>query len=130
MGNILHDLAQRRDAQVMLYVVECAGFYKIGFAKDVERRVRDFKIGNPLPIRIVLRRTVRGADINRAERQVHEVLADYRLEGEWFDAPIGIIRGAIKSVVARTKRAEVNRMIDARRALLKRSIRVQNVESS
>lgn len=65
-----------------VYVVECGGYYKIGYsAYSPRKRILTMQTGNPLPIRFI--GAIPGSMINEAEW--HEVFAAKRVRGEWFD---------------------------------------------
>jgi hypothetical protein len=54
---------------------------KIGQSRDVETRLKALATGNSRPLQLIA--TVDGD--TRHETQVHNELADYRLNGEWFE---------------------------------------------
>jgi len=57
---------------------------KIGFTdSSPEERLSSIQTGNPLKLDII---HLMDGDVF-AERQIHSVLCDYRLAGEWFDSP-------------------------------------------
>jgi Meiotically up-regulated gene 113 len=56
------------------------GPVKIGFAADVERRVRELQCGSPFPLRVLAAWQGDGRD----ERELHERFAADREHGEWF----------------------------------------------
>lgn len=67
-----------------LYVIECAGFLKLGLTQDFERRFVAIDCGNPLPIRRVATRKVPLAGLAFAEKWLHDRFKDRRVKGEWF----------------------------------------------
>lgn len=67
-----------------VYVVECAGFHKIGITNEFEKRFRGLDYANPLPVVKVATRTVPLAGLAYAEAWLHMKLAEYRVKGEWF----------------------------------------------
>lgn len=68
-------------AEGFVYVMECAGYYKIGWAKlSPTRRKRNLQIGNPLPITLV--GAIEGSMLVEAEW--HETFKDKCVQGEWF----------------------------------------------
>jgi hypothetical protein len=68
-------------AEGFIYVMECAGYYKIGWsANSPHRRQRSLQIGNPLPVTLV--GAIEGSQMNEADW--HEAFRDKRVRGEWF----------------------------------------------
>lgn len=63
-----------------IYVMECAGFYKIGWSKVPRIRRSHLQTANPLPVTLV--GVVEGSMENEAEW--HEFFTDKRVQGEWF----------------------------------------------
>lgn len=53
---------------------------KIGWARNVEKRVAELQVGSPEELSVVL--TLRGAP--SLELELHERFFDLRLRGEWF----------------------------------------------
>lgn len=79
----------------MIYFIENgSGLIKIGFSADVETRIKSFRIGSP---GLKLIGTMPGA--RGHERALHLLLAEYRVEGEWFQDNEHV-RAAIKFAVA------------------------------
>lgn len=70
-----------------LYVVECAGYFKVGLTTNFKSRLNAINFGTPLPIRKVKTREVPAAGLAYAESWVHHQLSDTRVKGEWFAAP-------------------------------------------
>jgi hypothetical protein len=66
-----------------IYIVESAGFYKIGRAKQLDRRVWEFKTEYPLPVYLIWACWV--ADAVADEQRLHHQFADKRVRGEWFN---------------------------------------------
>jgi hypothetical protein len=65
-----------------IYVVESAGYYKIGMAKIVARRVYQFSTEYPHPVTLVMSAPVE--NMREAEASLHARFADKRVRGEWF----------------------------------------------
>jgi hypothetical protein len=63
----------------VIYFIEHAGRIKVGFADNVERRLKEFRTAIPSFVRLGSMEGTRGH-----ERAIHQALAAYRLEGEWF----------------------------------------------
>lgn len=57
--------------------------YKIGYTKDIKRRLNDFKTSNPFPIDLHF--YVVTEKVRLVERKMHTLLAEYRTVREWFE---------------------------------------------
>lgn len=83
-----------------LYVLESAGFVKIGLATNFERRFRNIAYGMPMPVRRVATRTVPLAGLAFAEAWMHSQFAAHRVKGEWFAVdPAAVVQRLQKAVV-------------------------------
>lgn len=73
-----------------VYVVLAEGTsrYKIGYAENVDNRIKYLKTGCPFPIEVV---SVFDEGTAEDERSIHEVFKDYRVHGEWFCLPEQIV---------------------------------------
>ncbi len=92
MNDVLIDVMQRaqegierrfrleRDGYV--YLLGGEGYYKIGRAKNVSRRLRQLEIQLPWPVRV--EHTIPCAGYVEAEKELHAVFAEKRANGEWF----------------------------------------------
>lgn len=67
-----------------LYFIESGEFVKVGLADDVQRRLHDLQLGNPLPLRLAHRRTIPRALNKQVERLVHGRLGEWSVGREWF----------------------------------------------
>ena len=68
-----------------IYLVECQGFYKVGIADDVKFRISSFQVGCPFEIRLI--KSWRSLNARREEKQIHHLLRQYNVKGEWFKLP-------------------------------------------
>lgn len=69
-------------AEGYIYVMECAGFYKIGWTTSSPRkRLLAVQVGSPLPVTLV--GAIEGSQMVEAEW--HEAFRGKRVRGEWFD---------------------------------------------
>lgn len=59
---------------------ECGGAIKVGYAKDVSERLKGLQTGYPDKLKVI---TMIPGNVY-LERKIHEELAGYRLNGEWF----------------------------------------------
>lgn len=66
-----------------IYVVSCGDMLKIGITNNIEKRMKTFKTGNPIPI--VLEYLEERKDPMKAEQYVLNQLSKYRIPGtEWL----------------------------------------------
>jgi hypothetical protein len=80
-----------------VYIIECAGYVKIGLAADPGSRLKEINIG--APIRAVLHRTreFESRTVAREiESRMHRLFARKRSNGEWFDITPGEAWEALK----------------------------------
>jgi hypothetical protein len=68
-------------AEGFIYVMECAGYYKIGWtAASPRQRMVGIQVGNPLPVTLV--GVIEGSQA--AEAEWHAAFKDKWVRGEWF----------------------------------------------
>lgn len=65
-----------------VYLFECGGKYKIGYSKNVERRMKDLDY-RPFPINLITK-TCLLEDAYKVEQYIHENLSEYKVIGEWY----------------------------------------------
>jgi hypothetical protein len=64
-----------------VYLIDDGAYsYKIGYARDPEKRLKLLQCGHPDQLRIAA--VVEGT--KRTERELHELFSGDRLRGEWF----------------------------------------------
>lgn len=63
-----------------VYVIEAGEFVKIGFAADVEKRLRALRTACPMPLTVIAE--IKGTMVT--EQKLHRRFAGHRAEGEWF----------------------------------------------
>lgn len=68
------------DKKGHVYFIRCGNRVKIGFAKDVGRRLRTLQVGSPEPLDLL--GTLKGTPDH--ERLIHWRFRRWREEGEWF----------------------------------------------
>jgi hypothetical protein len=68
-----------------VYVVEAGetGLFKIGYAKDIQKRLADLQTGCPFKLKLF--GTIPGG--RDMERTMHILYKPYRTSGEWFSLP-------------------------------------------
>ncbi len=74
------------------------GPIKIGFAKDVDKRVRALQTASPVPLKVLA--VVEGD--SAIEKRFHRLLEAHRLMGEWFErsAPVVDVVENVERVLA------------------------------
>jgi hypothetical protein len=75
----------RRAKPTHVYFIQAGddGPIKVGSStKDVQRRLDELQVGNPYKLRILHSFWT----IRALEKQIHSVLGEHRLQGEWFEA--------------------------------------------
>lgn len=84
-----------RPCNTWLYFIESGegGPIKIGIARDPWERIETLQIGNPEPLRLL---TLCYSSQDE-ERQIHRVLKDDRIHGEWF-VPSERLYAAIEAI--------------------------------
>ena len=75
--------AEAREDSDHLYIIsnEGEGVCKIGRSKDPERRVKSLTTGSHSELKLVYWFKNQGG----SEKQMHSLLSDYKIKGEWFD---------------------------------------------
>ena len=68
-----------------VYLIECGGRYKVGVSENTERRVTELN-DRPFPAKLITKSEPVHCAFE-AEREIHEWLDSYRVNGEWFDIP-------------------------------------------
>jgi hypothetical protein len=66
-----------------VYLIKCGELYKIGKTTNLERRIKEFAVGNPYPLILVTSRY--SLDIDSLERSFHIYYRKKRIKGEWFE---------------------------------------------
>ena len=66
-----------------VYVMKCSIFYKIGFSKNPNNRLKTVKTHNPLDVNILA--TLKTDDYLSLEKQLHNEFSNKRSRGEWFE---------------------------------------------
>ena len=67
---------------IFLYVITDGEDFKIGVAKDPEKRIRQLQTGNKKKLEFVLLEQKNNA--HKVEHYLHGQLGKYRIKGEWF----------------------------------------------
>lgn len=80
--NPLSDIWQPEPLQ-SVYVMECAGFYKIGFSKNPKSRRSTIQTHNPLDVKLIA--SIKVHAYKDLEKELHALFSSKRLRGEWFE---------------------------------------------
>lgn len=82
-------LAPRMTRCVYIIEEEGTGLYKIGVSRNPPHRRRDLQRGNPRDLRIV--HAINSDEPRATEQAIHAALDEYRVSGEWFELPMGVV---------------------------------------
>lgn len=91
-----HKKAPQKSYACYVYLLHCAGRFKIGHGLSVESRINAMQTGCPFPIELVQK--WKSEDAPRVERLLHKRFAEFRKAGEWFELPPTVV-GSLKQVV-------------------------------
>lgn len=94
------------ERQKFLYAFHCEGFHKVGITRTPRARRASIQMWNPHPVTLVLYRRVHARNARKYEMAIHKLLAPYRVHGEWFTAPIPVIRKAAEMALRQTRTPE------------------------
>lgn len=100
----MNGLAEQVASMGAVYLVRagCAGPVKIGWAFDIEARVKTLQTGNREPLNLVA--FIAGSRV--LEIEMHRLFADRALRGEWFDDRDGEISDVFCGLMTRWKSGE------------------------
>lgn len=79
-----------------VYLLKCGDKFKVGVSKNVDRRIKELD-KRPLPIKLVAKSKLVHCAFE-AEREIHEWLDEYRIDGEWFDIPSGFVESVVQAI--------------------------------
>ena len=72
-----------KSSKGFVYIIKCEQWYKIGKAKNVNSRLSGLQTGNPFPLELI--HVIPCKDYNKAESYLHNIFANRRGLGEWFE---------------------------------------------
>ena len=72
-----------KSSKGFVYLIKCNEWYKIGKAKNVNSRLSGLQTGSPYLLELL--HAIHCKDYTRAESYLHNVFADRRGLGEWFE---------------------------------------------
>lgn len=90
-----------------VYAMQSVEFIKIGAANHVGTRRKQFQLGNPHELKVVLRHQIEEA--YWVEKRLHKLLDHQAIGREWFKTTLPEIRAALKVVLEElaTRRREL-----------------------
>lgn len=91
-GYIHRERRKPADESGFLYIAKNGEFFKIGFSKNPDVRMRELQTGNPLEVKLI--GTVQGS--RQLEKAWHVKFSKRRIRGEWFT---GLTRSEIFSIL-------------------------------
>lgn len=109
-----------------LYGLQCGEFIKIGVANAIGPRVKLLQLGNPYPLKVVIREKNTYAYV--LEKLVHQILSGKSIGREWFEVSIPEARAAVRAAKADLKERETQQREWEAQALLKHKNRGMHVE--
>ena len=83
-----------------VYLLECGGKYKIGFSKDVERRINQLDT-RPFKINLIAKSKYL-SDAYYWEQGLHDACSDSRIDGEWYEFSVSDLRW-VKEAIRKLK---------------------------
>ena len=79
---IIEEPPPQQDTSGYVYILSGGGFYKIGRATDIDRRITQIK--PKLPFEVTLAHVIQSRNCLELEAGLHKRFADKRTNGEWF----------------------------------------------
>ena len=83
-----------------VYILKCENRYKVGYSKDVNKRIKQLDT-RPFKLELIYKRYSECA--YRIEQRIHQQLVEFRVENEWYDIKESLL---IKNVNAIFKSVE------------------------
>lgn len=83
-----------------VYLLECGGKYKIGFSKNVSRRVKELD-NRPFKVNLICK--VYSEIAFKIEGTIHTILKNQKIDGEWYDFPTEPTAEWFESLVKRVE---------------------------
>lgn len=89
-----------------LYGIQSGLFIKIGFTRDLPRRLNEMNLFNPHPCKVVLKRLC--TDTVWVEKRMHAILAPYAIGREWFMIDVPLARATATIVFNELRQKKVD----------------------
>jgi hypothetical protein len=97
-----------------LYGIQSGTLIKIGVARDMRRRIEQFRLYNPHPLKIVIRRSIFLRYVFQVEKRTHALLEQHACGHEWFEAPLATVRRALQLAIDEAEQRDLAiRLADA-----------------
>lgn len=78
---------KRKEQSGYVYLLKCSNFYKIGYSKCVEQRIRQLDVR---PFKIELLMKWQSDVAYDVEQALHEIYKPYRVDNEWYSSELPI----------------------------------------
>jgi hypothetical protein len=85
---------------MFLYVVRAGPYCKVGVTGDLKQRLQTYSTHCPLETSCVAVFEVKAQFALPLEREVHRILGDHRVRGEWFAVEVAAAIEAVEAVKA------------------------------
>lgn len=89
-----------KDLSGFVYILKCENRYKVGYSKDVNKRIKQLDT-RPFKLELIYKQYSECA--YRIEQRIHQQLVAFKVENEWYDIKESLL---IKSVIAIFKSVE------------------------
>ncbi len=90
---------KQKNSKPKLYILSCGNnYYKIGITNNVEQRVAQLQVGNPLLLLLEYVRPIQNPA--KIEKTLHKALNKYHVRGEWFSFTEEEIISVVKLIEA------------------------------
>lgn len=76
-----------------IYLVRCNEFVKIGIATNIRERLCEMQVGNPYKLELIKYWPSPNAVVE--EEEIHQLLDQYRVRGEWFKLPAELVAAIV-----------------------------------
>lgn len=103
---------RRFGLETTLYFVGDGGpLIKVGIARDLDKRMKTFALGNPR-IKVLAYRTMPASLDRQIEKMVHAALAPHAAGREWFSCSLAHALAGAKPILERAGRAYQKMIVD------------------
>lgn len=96
--SFLNKVIPKKQLSKFIYIIHASNTstYKIGIAKDVEKRLKGLQTSNPNKLQVVNKFYFDNA--SKIESDLHEKFKDKRLNGEWFNLNVCDLYNVVKTI--------------------------------
>ena len=78
-----YNVPKKEKVKRFIYLLECGGKYKIGIAKDINKRIKQLD-KRPFKVNLLANSKLTSNAYN-IEQELHRIYENNRIDGEWFD---------------------------------------------